>query len=149
MTGKSLLGLFQALQFATKQRYHLTMPVQMASMGAPGRDYDRSVAGDFNKPVIVFLSDGVGLGLHHRGKSRPKGEYIHHAKRAKTPSHRIIDASRNSWIILHLIGSGRVEPYEHGITGIGEIPLAPKCVAILSTFGKYSASFHALDTPWA
>ena len=48
---------------------------------------------------------------------------------------------------MDFIRSRGVKADKHCITGVGEIPLAPKGVAILSTFGKYGAAFHALGTP--
>lgn len=88
------------------------------------------------------------MSLHHRGKSRTVGEDVHHAKGAKTPAHRIINASRNGWIVLNFIRGGGVKADKHCITRVGEIPLAPKGIAILSAFGKYGASFHAPGTPF-
>ena len=48
---------------------------------------------------------------------------------------------------MNFIRGGGVKADKHCITGVGEIPLAPKGVAILSAFGKYGASFHAVGTP--
>ncbi len=135
------------MQFSTKQCNHFLMPIKMATMSAPSCNDHRGIAGDFNKPIVVIFADGIGLRLHNRRKGRPEGKDIHHAKGAKTPAHRIINASRNGGIVLNFIRSGGVKADKHCITGVGEIPIAPKGVTILSAFGKNGAVFHALGTP--
>jgi hypothetical protein len=123
------------------------MSIKVAAMSTPGCNYYRGILGDFNEPAIVILAYGIGLRLHNRREGRPEGKDIHHAKGAKTPAHRIINASRNGWIVLDFICGGRVKADKHCITRVGEIPLAPKSVAILSAFGKYGAAFHTVGTP--
>lgn len=116
-------------------------------MSAPSCNYYRGIPCDFNEPAIVIFADGIGLRLHNSRKGRPEGKDIHHAKGAKTPAHRIINASRNGWIVLDFIRGRGVKADKHCITGVSEIPLAPKGVAILSAFGKYGAAFHTVGTP--
>ena len=147
MTGKAILRLLQTMQFITKQRNHFLMSVKVAAMSAPSCNYHRGIPCDFNEPAIVIFAYGIGLSLHNSRKGRPEGKDIHHAKCAKTPAHRIIDASRNGWIVLDFICGRGVKADKHCITGVSEIPLAPKGVAILSAFGKYGAAFHTVGTP--
>ena len=147
MTGEAFFRLFQTLQFATKQRNHFLMSVKMAAMSSPSSNYNRGIPCDFKKPMVVFFAYGIALRLHNSWKGRPEGEDVHHAKGAKTPAHGIINASCNGWIVLDFIRGGGVKADKHCITGVGEIPLAPKGVAILSAFGKYGAAFHAVGTP--
>ena len=147
MTGKAILRLLQTMQFITKQRNHFLMSVKVAAMSAPSCNYHRGIPCDFNEPAIVIFAYGIGLSLHNSRKGRPEGKDIHHAKCAKTPAHRIIDASRNSGIVLDFICGRGIKADKHCITGVGEIPLAPKGVAILSAFGKYGAAFHTVGTP--
>jgi hypothetical protein len=116
-------------------------------MSAPSCNYNRGIPCDFNQPAIVILAYWIALRLHNSRKGRPEGKDIHHAKGAKTPAHRIINASRNGWIVLNFIRSRGVKADKHCITRVGEIPLAPKGVAILSAFGKYGTAFHAVGTP--
>ena len=147
MTGKPILRLLQTMQFITKQCNHFLMPIKMTTMSAPSCNYNRGIPCDFNEPAIVIFAYGIGLRLHNSREGRPEGKDIHHAKGAKTPAHRIINASRNGWIVLDFIRGRGVKADKHCITWISEIPLAPKGVAILSTFGKYGTAFHALGTP--
>lgn len=147
MTRKAFLRLFQTLQLSTKQFNHFLMPIKVASMSSPSCNYDRGILCDIKEPAVVMYAHWVGLGFHNRRKSRPEGKDIHHAKCAKTPAHRIINAPRNGWIVLNFICGRGVKADKHCITGVGEIPLAPKSVAILSAFGEYGTSFHAVATP--
>jgi len=147
MTRKAILRLLQTMQFITKQCNHFLMPIKMTTMSSPSCNYYRGIPCDFNEPAIVIFADGIVLSLHNRRKGRPEGKNIHHAKGTKTPAHRIINASRNGWIVLDFIRGGGVKADKHCITGVSEIPLAPKGVAILSAFGEYGAAFHALGTP--
>jgi hypothetical protein len=135
------------MQFITKQFNHFLMPVKVAAMSAPSCNYYRGIPCDFNEPAIVIFAYWIGLRLHDSRKGRPKGKDIHHAKGAKTPAHRIINASRNGWIVLNFIRGRGIKADKHCITGVGKIPLAPKRVAILSAFGKYGAAFHTVGTP--
>lgn len=123
--------LCQSKTFDAVQQFpNLCVTSHVLSVRSPAGDYERSVTRGRGQPLVVVLTNGIGLALHVLRQGSAIGEQVGHAHRQVAPALGESHAPADGGIVKSIISGAWVETDPHDIPFI--VPIAEQIVGPLT-----------------